>query len=731
MSIYKYMIRRHFELNNIYENNKKILKEKYIEIYKDLLKWEKKNCEDVIIEVGEQVLVSKKKDARTYSFNSRYNNDEFVEKWLSKNDIVKDHQVYILFGTSNYNCVRKLMEKINRNNIMLIYEPDKDIFFEVIKFVDISDVLKKDNILLVVDGVNKSLFIEFMECVIVYATVKLLKILCMPNYDILYKEIYNNIIEAAKNRIKKVMMDRNTVLISRKGLIENTLYGISDMKNEYSVNQLVDICKEKCNYKDVPAIIVSAGPSLNKNIDILKKAEKRSVIITVDTAVKTVLSHGITPDLIVSIDWEKPPVLFMNSKFFNIPMVVFDCSNKKISEIHKGKRFYFSYDGSCLYDMFKKVKDASMIGLATGGSVANNAFSLAVELGFENIILIGQDLAYTNNEMHSKEAYGGIDADKADDVSELTEVEDVFGGKVYAPYDMEQYRVWFENQIAIFEELNVIDATEGGAKIHGSKIMTLSDAIDEYCRDEFDISSEIEKIYPAFNEEEKVCYEKKENGIEEELDRWKKDLKELLLKYDKVLELGRKSKLSSNEYIKLVKEIGEWTEKIESNSILGLASKYDKIVEYEILGKVYDIKDNEKDEIKEIITNGKRMIEAYLKGIDELKKDIIFYTTFNEEQFTTDMGMLMEEIQKLKECMSEVDVNQVMKELYTTIVDLINMAGKLKVENVNVVKKYLNEVLYEIVGLHEKNDNIGMVECLESKFVKACENVRDLWRDKV
>lgn len=715
------MLEEAVRLNKIYENNKKILKDKYEKIYKELTEWEKTSCDDVIVEYKEQLLIGKKKDGKTYYLNSRYNQDEFVNRWIENNSEVKDYQLYIVYGISDFRCIKKLVDILKNSNILLIYEPDKSIFFEAIKYVDISEILNKDSILLVVGEINWELFVEFTEYAIVYATVSLIKNLCMPNYNILYNEMYSKIMDVIKNRVRKIIMDRNTNLVSRKGSIENELYSVSDLKNQYSVNQIMDICRKKCDFDKVPAIIVSAGPSLNKNIDVLKKAEKKSVIIAVDSAVRTVLSHGIMPDLVISIDWEKPPILFMNSKFFDSPMVIFDYSNKKISEIHQGKRFYFSYKGLCVYDFYKKIKEKNIISLETGGSVANNAYSLALFLGFKNIILIGQDLAYTNNEMHSKEAYGGIDYDKALDTSGLTEVEDVFGGKVYAPYDMEAYRRWFENQIMRYEGITTIDATEGGAKINGSKIMTLSDAIDEYCKGEFDLTSEINKLECVFSDKEKEAYSELEENIDSDLEQWKKDLRSLLRKYDRLLELSRKSKKNTKEYRTLVNEIGKKSKKIEENGILGLAIKYNKLDEYDVLRKVYDIKDDKQDEVKEIVHNGKRMIEAYLNGIDELKKDILYYTTFQKEEFSNIMNIIDGESQELRKCRSEEDINQLMKDMYGSLVDAINMISKLKTDNINEKKQHIKDELRKIVLLHEEHKYEEMAECIEKEFLSICK----------
>lgn len=148
---------------------------------------------------------------------------------------------------------------------------------------------------------------------------------------------------------------------------------------------------------------------MDKNINELKQAKGKAFILVVDTALKALLKRDIIPDLIITIDSHKPPVLFMHPRFKDIPMVVCDCSNYELYLFHKGKRFYFSETDSYISYIYEKGTGEKLYPTETGGSVANNAFSLANILGFKNIILVGQDLAYTDKKKHTTDAYGNSD----------------------------------------------------------------------------------------------------------------------------------------------------------------------------------------------------------------------------------------------------------------------------------------------------------------------------------
>lgn len=89
----------------------------------------------------------------------------------------------------------------------------------------------------------------------------------------------------------------------------------------------------------------------------------------------------------------------MHTKFKDIPMVVCDCSNYELYVLHQGKRFYFAETESYMSYIYNEGTGGRLYSTETGGSVANNAFSLINILGFKKIILVGQDLAYTGKKV--------------------------------------------------------------------------------------------------------------------------------------------------------------------------------------------------------------------------------------------------------------------------------------------------------------------------------------------
>lgn len=85
------------------------------------------------------------------------------------------------------------------------------------------------------------------------------------------------------------------------------------------------------------------------------------------------------------------------------------------------------------------------------------------------------------------------------------EIEDIYGNTTLTTADFKHYLEWFEDKIEELKDTDkeVIDATEGGAKIHGASLMTLKEAVAKYCREEFEIRKYFDEAPDVFNGEER------------------------------------------------------------------------------------------------------------------------------------------------------------------------------------------------------------------------------------
>ena len=707
---------------DLYNKNLQKLKNKYTQMYERLLQY-KTDEERIVVDEsynGEKIIAVKHRE-RLYYLNSRYNDEEFSKNWINGYDDIKYQELFLIFGLSNFNCIKKLSNKVGDNNLIMLYEPDIEIFYNTIQFIDITEILNKDNVLLCIKGVNDVIFDEFLIFAMNYSNLRLLDYICMPNYSLLYMDEWKRLIEKIKEHYAGVIANRNTYLEYSGEFINNELDNCEDMMNQYSLNQLREEFLIGNKTEKMTAFIVAAGPSLEKNILELKKIKDKAYIIAVDTALTALLNNNIKPDFVVTIDAHKPPILFTHKDFFDIPLVVCEISNSKLRHIHEGKRIYFNAGSKYFSGVYKRIRNEEMQVLETGGSVSNNAFSLANVLGVDNIILVGQDLAYPNNKCHIADAYLGTEKEINNNSDNYIEVEDIFGEKVITEKSMNLYRVWFEQQIERYPHLNVIDATEGGAKIRGAKILTLREAIDNECIENVDknIVENIKKInYIKLGRE----YTHDVLGENLDLDKMKNKIETGIRKYEKLFELFRKNKIKSKEFKTIMSEIDEIVKEIEKEPIMYLISLYNKSDEYEVLGVVNDVKNDLEEEISEVVKNGIKVLTSYKNGIKSLKEDLKKRKEFDIEKYEETLLKINNnviEIDKENAQGEYLNINNLMKIFMILALRMMDLLYKVNANNYQKSVSVLKRIIVEFTD--KKYDN--MINIMKKEFIEVVSDL--------
>jgi len=261
----------------------------------------------------------------------------------------------------------------------------------------------------------------------------------------------------------------------------------------YVATPPIDILRDR--FKGDPAIIVSAGPSLYRNIDQLADARGRAVLLAVQSTLKLMLDRGIKPDFVTSLDFHE-----VSRKFFEELGDVGGVHLVAEPKVTWGVIDQYSGPTSLLDNRWMRllIGDdlAARGGLRAGATVAHLAFYLAVYMGCDPIIFVGQDLAFTGHvfyvpgvEIH-RSWRGEINRFNTMEMKEweriarngdiLRKVKGIDGGELYTDELLFTYLEQFEKDI-IGVSARVINATEGGAAIRGTDTMTLRDVLDRYC----------------------------------------------------------------------------------------------------------------------------------------------------------------------------------------------------------------------------------------------------------
>ena len=433
------------------------------------------------------------------------------------------------------------------------------------------------------------------------------KILFFSNYQKVYVEEVKEFLEELKYFFINVKLDNSTKInmskIWFKTLMENLKYIIDG----------IPINKYRNIYKDKPAIIVSAGPSLEKNIDELRKINDEILIISGGRTLRSLIDRKINPHLLAVVD--PLEVSYELCKDYieelNIPLLFYEGTNHKVVSEHKGEKVFFSYN-----EFINKILGEKVLEVQTGGSVAHVMTSVAIIMGCNPIIFVGQDLAYTNEKSHALIAQnrdgktGFNELKRNDDIF----VEDINGNLVRTSLVLNDYRMGLEKIIEKSKKTTFINATEGGARIKGTIELTLKEAIDKYKNGRIKLLNDFKKVENSFSIKTKALIHLKET---------KYSCIKIIKEYKK-----------SIEYLNELYRINEKRDNAKINLIINKLDKIDKKVseEYkkiELVDKLIYPIIYETMQIKKCISNSKddkceqnilyENMRFYLSIIEELQ----------------------------------------------------------------------------------------------------------------
>lgn len=300
---------------------------------------------------------------------------------------------------------------------------------------------------------------------------------------------YHTITKSLENLFQSARIDFNTQAAFSKSFYNNIIDNLPFIIDSPGVNSLSN------HFKELPAIIVSAGPSLDKNIALLKNVQNHVVLISVSTALTPLLRNSIEPDFVVAIDPDETMV-----KAFDLEStpqrtrLLFDpCVFPVIPETYKANRVVFD-SGVYLSQWLAKYNEEKG-SLGKVQSVAHTALKFAQSLGCKPIILTGQDLSFNRHRMHCSGSFfyeSRQDALKMHATMDLMDQEnhqiysralvktaDIFGNPITTTEAMKSYNNLFADEN--IDPQHIINATEGGLPIPKVQNLSLKEALHTYC----------------------------------------------------------------------------------------------------------------------------------------------------------------------------------------------------------------------------------------------------------
>lgn len=595
-----------------YESNKQALSERYLERHSEILeRVEREVSEEYVVESitardSNHALVVEK-GGEKYRLNSAYRPLEEAKKWAGQYEFQNIGVNIFMFGFGNGIFVRELLHKAKMDANIYVWEPDASIFHVVMEEEDLEDILKDKRLHFYIGEKGLHEVKEVMDYTVSWNNVSS-QIRCSHIcYDKLYEKEYKLFFETIDSINSMVKVKRDTNAYFAHTVVSNVIENLRFVKKSNFITELIGRIPA-----DIPAIIVAAGPSLDKNADLLLRAEGKALIIATDTAVRILEAKGLPYDCMVTIDPEKP-TWYLNDYpgCKKVPLFCMAESEKDILKFHTGRKIWAA--GSVYINNLYTLHDMPFPKYCGGGSVSTSAVEIASQLNLKNIILIGQDLAYTGDHTHA----GGFDNHILNEEKFIEMVDGIDGGQVKTRGDWVMFRDFFEEYIKMNEEINLVDATEGGALIHGSKVMTFEAAIKEYCEGKtFSFKKLLEKLPATFDV---VDFE----PIKEDIHRMDKGFYNILSKSKEGIKIAEEfleagSKISTKKHDRLLKEIRKANNFIWKQAGYELLDMYISELAINELQNVNQITgDVRKDEITSI-KGALAIYESFIRAVNDL-----------------------------------------------------------------------------------------------------------------
>jgi hypothetical protein len=281
----------------------------------------------------------------------------------------------------------------------------------------------------------------------------------------------------------------------------NALWQQNFQANLSAIQRNPGVASLKNKLKNLPGIVIGAGPSLDKNIRFLGQAKDKAVLIASDAALKPLLAHGIAPAFVVCLDpQEDISKFFKGASSRGTTLVAPSILHPQVLDLWEGNVVFYSKFAPDIATLTQIQRQAPHLGhLTPGGTVLSVAYDLAFQSGANPILFVGQDLSYPTKKTHSRE---GENADEQLAVTFLRQQEnivletDVNGRSLPTLKAMSVSKQWFDWAFTTWKRegpVEIINCSEAGILTDHCRLMPLTEAIYKYCSKKINVAWALKK----------------------------------------------------------------------------------------------------------------------------------------------------------------------------------------------------------------------------------------------
>ena len=417
------------------------------------------------------------KDGKSIFLHSAYDPEKEANTLIK--EIENDTDLIFIFGIGAGYLINAV-KKLNVN--IAVIEPSIKFFNLLIDNFKLDKILE-DNITFFIGGDD----IEDIEKFISIANTKKVKFFITRSYANLFGEEALFYQQKVLSIVDKKIININTISRFDKLWAYNIASNVAKISTHYGANKFFD------KYKNIPAVIVSAGPSLEKNIRKLREMKNKALIIAVDTAMKPLFSHNISPHFVITIDPQKKNSKYFRNVDFKDSVLIAESSvDKEAIDSFNGAIYFIN----SIFPLAKYFMEelGNRGDITAGGSVSTAAYDFAIRIGANPIIMVGLDLSFPNYQTHIKGSYHEENffteiykLDSYDSriykvliAGNLREEKNIYNEKVWTDSRFDMYKNWYEEQCLKYNQIKFYNATEGGIVINGMENINLEELIQKF-----------------------------------------------------------------------------------------------------------------------------------------------------------------------------------------------------------------------------------------------------------
>ncbi|EGH0205878.1 motility associated factor glycosyltransferase family protein [Campylobacter jejuni] len=378
-----------------------------------------------------------------------------------------------IYGIGNALLIKNLSKHYKH---LFVFESEIELFILALSTIDLSEELCSGKIYLI-DIKEERVDIQLLILFDMKDMFEYLSLYEMFVNNVYYKKFYEDIWhkadELCEKNIKIVIRNLGLNLTISFQCYSHLLQNIPSMLGSIPFQRILSERKNKFDN----AIVVSAGPSLTKQLPLLKAYQDKAVVFCADGALSMLEKEGVVPDYVLNIDFEDLPLRFFKNKQNKLSLNILSCATHP-SLVHFLDNKSVILRDDPLYQSFN-LNDFGYID--TGTHVSHFSYTLALALGFKNIIMIGQDLAFDEEgNSHSK----GFDfGEKFEEEHKKYKLKtQAYGGKgeVLTHITWNDYRVKLEYLFACNDQkAKFYNATEGGARINFTEELSFKECCEK------------------------------------------------------------------------------------------------------------------------------------------------------------------------------------------------------------------------------------------------------------